>query len=151
MRTSRQRPKALPNSVWGWIVPTFRYKQDEVVAMAGYDAAMYLRILAFGKLSTLPSPYMRCLLGSICPATCGLVSNPSPCEVTCRWPDAMCMPAGCELFFFVTLWVAIVVLPTNLSVSRSACLLIMLHTTVLLLAAPSMEVRSGVQSVPSEY
>ncbi len=56
MRTSRQRPKALPNSVWGWIVPTFRYKQDEVVAMAGYDAAMYLRILAFGKLSTCALP-----------------------------------------------------------------------------------------------
>ena len=35
------------------------------------------------------------------------------------------MAAGCELFFFVSLWVAIVVLPTNLSVSRPACLLAM--------------------------
>ena len=50
MRTSRQRPKALPDSVWGWILPTFQCKQDEVVAMAGYDAAMYLRILAFGMI-----------------------------------------------------------------------------------------------------
>ena len=31
------------------MIPTFRYKQDEVVAIAGYDAAMYLRILAFGE------------------------------------------------------------------------------------------------------
>ena len=29
----------------------------------------------------------------------------------------MRLPAGCELFFFVSLWVAIVVLPTNLTVS----------------------------------
>ncbi len=50
MRTKRRRPKALPNSVWGWIIPSFRHKQDEVVAIAGYDAAMYLRILAFGEL-----------------------------------------------------------------------------------------------------
>jgi len=56
MRTKRKRPKALPNSVWGWIIPSFRYKQDAVVAMAGYDAAMYLRILAFGKFLAL-SPH----------------------------------------------------------------------------------------------
>ena len=53
MRTKRKRPKALPNSVWGWMIPTFRYKQDEVVAIAGYDAAMYLRILAFGEFLLL--------------------------------------------------------------------------------------------------
>ena len=53
MRTKRRRPKALPNSVWGWMIPTFRYKQDEVVAIAGYDAAMYLRILAFGEFLLL--------------------------------------------------------------------------------------------------
>ena len=61
MRTKRKRPKALPNSVWGWMIPTFRYKQDEVVAIAGYDAAMYLRILAFGDflLLSCSGAYMR--------------------------------------------------------------------------------------------
>ncbi|BDA46964.1 CSC1-like protein At4g02900 [Coccomyxa sp. Obi] len=62
-------PKPLPRSPWGWIPQVLRYSQDEVVELAGYDAAMYMRILGF----------------------------------------------GIELFTFVSLWVIIVVLPTNLS------------------------------------
>ncbi|KAK9919147.1 hypothetical protein WJX75_009706 [Coccomyxa subellipsoidea] len=68
-RTRRERPEPLPRSLWGWIPKVLQYTQDDVVELAGYDAAMYLRILAL----------------------------------------------GIELFTFVSLWVIIVVLPTNLS------------------------------------
>eukprot|EP00884_Botryococcus_braunii_P007496 jgi/Botrbrau1/16748/Bobra.0277s0004.1 len=62
-----RRPKRLPT--WLWLPTVFRYTQEEVINVAGMDAAIFLRILAFGA----------------------------------------------ELFFFLTLWCCIVVLPTNIS------------------------------------
>ncbi len=44
-------PKPLPRSLWGWIPQILRYSQDEIVELAGYDAAMYMRILGFGVVS----------------------------------------------------------------------------------------------------
>ena len=48
------RPKRLPRSFWGWILPTLRASEEEVILVAGVDAAMYLRIMKFGR---------RCLSG----------------------------------------------------------------------------------------
>lgn len=44
-------PEPLPRTFWGWIPRVLRYTQDDVVELAGYDAAMYLRILGFGMVS----------------------------------------------------------------------------------------------------
>ncbi|KAL3134039.1 hypothetical protein ABBQ32_008471 [Trebouxia sp. C0010 RCD-2024] len=68
-RNGRKRPARLPYSFYKWIPIVYRYTQDEVIDLAGMDAAMYLRILMFGA----------------------------------------------ELFFFLTIWCLVVVLPTNLS------------------------------------
>ena len=51
MHSRRRRPDPLPPTLWGWIVRVWRIKQDDVIELAGYDAAMYLRILAFGAAS----------------------------------------------------------------------------------------------------
>ena len=48
MHSRRRRPDPLPPTLWGWIVRVWKIKQDDVIELAGYDAAMYLRILAFG-------------------------------------------------------------------------------------------------------
>lgn len=47
-RNGRKRPARLPYSFYKWIPIVYRYTQDEVIDLAGMDAAMYLRILMFG-------------------------------------------------------------------------------------------------------
>ena len=47
------RPRKLSKSFWGWIGPTLAASEDEVILVAGVDAAMYLRILKFGMHSSL--------------------------------------------------------------------------------------------------
>ena len=106
-RTRRERPEPLPRSLWGWIPKVLQYTQDDVVELAGYDAAMYLRILAFG---IAPSFWMFMDGGhniTVSNRNCGIKMAPG---LRKRWH------AGIELFTFVSLWVIIVVLPTNLSV-----------------------------------
>ena len=48
MKGKGPKPRRLPTSFWGWILPVFGASEDEVIRVAGVDAAMYLRLLAFG-------------------------------------------------------------------------------------------------------
>lgn len=48
MRGLQHKPKRLPMSFWGWIVPVYRTDEDEMIRVAGFDAATYMRIIAFG-------------------------------------------------------------------------------------------------------
>lgn len=43
------KPKRLPENVLGWIRPVYAAKLDNVIDVAGVDAAMYLRCIAFGE------------------------------------------------------------------------------------------------------
>ena len=43
------RPRPLKKSFFAWILPTWKASEDEVVLVAGVDAAMYLRIFKYGK------------------------------------------------------------------------------------------------------
>ena len=48
MRGLKHKPKRLPMSFWGWILPVYRTTEDEMIRIAGFDAATYMRIIAFG-------------------------------------------------------------------------------------------------------
>lgn len=39
--------------MWGWLPLALRYTQKDIVELAGYDAAMYLRILSFGTTAAV--------------------------------------------------------------------------------------------------
>ena len=52
-RDRSTRPQPLPRSLWGWIRAVWGIQQDDVVSLAGYDAAMYLRILSFGAAACM--------------------------------------------------------------------------------------------------
>ena len=43
------RPRQCPESLLGWIVPTLRATEDEVILVAGVDAALYLKLITFGE------------------------------------------------------------------------------------------------------
>lgn len=44
-----KRPKQLPETFWfGWIPALLKFDEEEVIKIAGYDAAMYLRLFSFG-------------------------------------------------------------------------------------------------------
>ena len=45
--TGRQ-PKPLPLGGLRWMAVVWRYPQPELISLAGMDAAMHLRVLAFG-------------------------------------------------------------------------------------------------------
>ena len=45
------RPYPLPRSFAGWLLPAWRTSEDELVRVAGYDAAMYIKVLTLGKLA----------------------------------------------------------------------------------------------------
>ena len=36
-------------SFWGWILPVYRTDEDEMIRVAGFDAATYMRIITFGE------------------------------------------------------------------------------------------------------
>ena len=46
---SQNAPKKLPRGFAGWIMPTCKFTEAELVRLAGTDAAMYLRVQSFGK------------------------------------------------------------------------------------------------------
>ena len=57
-----RRPKRLPRGMLSWIVAVYRIKQEEVIEVAGYDAATYMRILTMGALvCRSPSVSLCCL------------------------------------------------------------------------------------------
>ncbi|GLC42964.1 hypothetical protein PLESTB_000282200 [Pleodorina starrii] len=56
------RPKRLPNSPLGWVVPVLTYPEEDIIDETGLDCAMYLRILRFGL-------YLFVLLSFWCVAT----------------------------------------------------------------------------------
>lgn len=46
-------PKFLPSGLLSWIVPVWRYKEEEVIATAGLDVAVFFRMLSLGAGFTL--------------------------------------------------------------------------------------------------
>lgn len=48
MRGLHHKPKRLPMSFWGWILPVYRTDEEEMIRVAGFDAATYMRIITFG-------------------------------------------------------------------------------------------------------
>ena len=51
MRGLQHKPKRLPMSFWGWILPVYRTDEDEMIRVAGFDAATYMRVISFGAQS----------------------------------------------------------------------------------------------------
>ncbi len=47
---TQNAPKRLPRSFAGWIVPTYKFNENELVRLGGTDAATYLRLQRFGRL-----------------------------------------------------------------------------------------------------
>ena len=47
-RGLEHKPKRLPMSFWGWILPVYRTEEEEMIRVAGFDAATYMRIITFG-------------------------------------------------------------------------------------------------------
>lgn len=45
----RNVPERLPRSFAGWIVPTYKFTEADIVRLGGTDAAMYLRVQHFGE------------------------------------------------------------------------------------------------------
>lgn len=126
-----RRPQQLPLGVWGWMPRVWRTPQADVVRLAGMDAAMHLRVLTFGALC-LPQPcLLGCCRGSgelwcchLSSASCALAL----CSQQAQLPQSfvtrestvaapfLCAHAGAELFFALTFWCCIIVLPVNLTV-----------------------------------
>jgi hypothetical protein len=48
-RGLKAKPKRLPLSFWGWVLPVYRTSEEEMLKVAGFDAATYMRIIAFGE------------------------------------------------------------------------------------------------------
>lgn len=44
-----KRPPSLPLGLWTWMPKVWHISQADVVRLAGMDAAMHLRVLAFGR------------------------------------------------------------------------------------------------------
>ena len=43
------KPQTLPKKFYGWLRPAWASSEEEVIRTAGYDAAMYVKILSFGE------------------------------------------------------------------------------------------------------
>lgn len=95
-----RRPKRLPRGLLSWIIAVYRIKQEEVIEVAGYDAATYMRILTMGERTRVARWSTAVLPKGSCSARL----------------NACFARAGTELFVFVAFWVCVVVLPTNLTV-----------------------------------
>ena len=68
---SQNAPKKLPSGFAGWIMPTCKITEAELVRFAGTDAAVYLRVQRFGKSLQLPTVCgQSCLLENACNLSC---------------------------------------------------------------------------------
>ncbi|CAL8466090.1 g5626 [Coccomyxa elongata] len=47
-RGLKHKPKRLPLSFWGWLLPVYKTTEEELLRIAGFDAATYMRIVSFG-------------------------------------------------------------------------------------------------------
>jgi len=47
-RGLKHKPKRLPLSFWGWLVPVYKTTEEDMLKIAGFDAAIYMRIISFG-------------------------------------------------------------------------------------------------------
>ena len=52
----KHRPKQLPLGYVSWVMPVFTYPEDELIEVAGLDAAVFIRILRFGAQATQQQP-----------------------------------------------------------------------------------------------
>ena len=43
------KPRRLQSSFFGWIGPTLQTREEELIGVAGIDAAVYMRLLSFGR------------------------------------------------------------------------------------------------------
>ena len=94
-RGLKHKPKRLPLSFWGWLFPVYKTTEDELIRVAGFDAAMYMRIISFGALSDMQRCRRTMLTGA----------------------DTNCYAfAGTELFLWLTILCCAAVLPVNLVV-----------------------------------
>ena len=103
----RNVPQRLPRSLVGWIAPTCKFTEAELVRLGGTDAAMYLRVQHFGKPQFAS---LRCTVLTVC-------------AIVCRAPSQTHLnnAAGWQLFLFCTLWCCIILIPIHVTrVSLSA-------------------------------
>ncbi|EIE18583.1 DUF221-domain-containing protein [Coccomyxa subellipsoidea C-169] len=47
-RGLKHKPKRLPLSFWGWLIPVYKTTEEDLLKIAGFDAAVYMRIISFG-------------------------------------------------------------------------------------------------------
>ena len=119
MRGLQHKPKRLPMSFWGWILPVYRTDEDEMIRVAGFDAATYMRIITFGEYT--PSVLLYDMRQS---CTCDLPATHSGRF----WPSLPYMNlllvfcAGVELFTVLTFLCCAAVLPVNLVVGPTVLL-----------------------------
>jgi len=52
-------------SFWGWILPVYRTDEDEMIRVAGFDAATYMRIVSFGASIQVLMAELQCNTHSI--------------------------------------------------------------------------------------
>lgn len=50
-RGLKHKPKRLPLSFWGWLIPVYKTTEEDLLKIAGFDAAVYMRIISFGERS----------------------------------------------------------------------------------------------------
>ena len=50
----KRKRRRLPMGLVGWISPTIFYPEDEVIALAGMDVAVFLRLLSYGARCCWP-------------------------------------------------------------------------------------------------
>lgn len=48
-RGLKHKPKRLPLSFWGWLIPVYKTTEEDLLKIAGFDAAVYMRIISFGE------------------------------------------------------------------------------------------------------
>ncbi len=73
-----RRSKRLPRGLLSWIAAVYRIKQEEVIEVAGYDAATYMRILTVGERARV------CPLADCCAANIEALQRAERLVCTCR-------------------------------------------------------------------
>lgn len=71
------KPRALPGSLFGWLMPTLFYPEDELLTVAGMDVVVMARLLSYGWVLFAFCTFWCCALLMPINATGGyLASNP---------------------------------------------------------------------------